>query len=121
MENFYKKYGDVDNCPVRNVVARFGNKWSILILLALSELGTGRFSEFSRLMPDISSKVLSKELKVLEADGLINRKAFAVIPPKVEYTLTKRGKTLIPLIVPLVEWAKENMTPIKKSRKEHEK
>lgn len=119
MDNILEKFSDIENCPVRNVVARFGNKWSLLILLVLSELGVGRFSELIRIIPDISSKVLSKELKVLEADGLISRKAYAIIPPKVEYSLTNRGRTLIPLILPIVEWAKENMKPIKKSRKDY--
>ncbi|MDE6681113.1 MAG: helix-turn-helix transcriptional regulator [Muribaculaceae bacterium] len=119
MENFLEKYSDTDNCPVRNVVARFGNKWSLLILLILSDIEVVRFSDFIKVMPDISSKVLSKELKVLEADGLIDRKAYAVIPPKVEYTLTKRGKSLIPLIVPVVEWAKDNMKPIRNSRNDY--
>lgn len=117
MDDTLKIFNDVDNCPVRNVVARFGAKWPMLILILLHSIGTARFSEIAKYLPDISSKVLSKELKTLEADGLINRRAYTEIPPRVEYTLTERGRTLIPLLLPLIQWAKENMSPIKTSRK----
>ena len=117
MEDILKNFSDVENCPVRNVVARFGAKWPMLILLLINTIGTARFSDIAKYIPDISSKVLSKELKTLEADGLINRRAYAEIPPRVEYSMTERGKTLIPLLLPLIQWAIENMTPIKNSRK----
>lgn len=121
MNDILNQFSDVSNCPVRNIVARFGAKWPMLILLLLDVLGTARFSDIARHIPDISSKVLSKELKTLEADGLISRQAYAEIPPRVEYTLTERGTTLIPLLLPLIEWAKENMKPIQKSRKHFDK
>ena len=78
----------VELCPVRNIVARFGNKWSLLVILLLDENGVLRFNELSRLIPDVSSRVLSGTLRMLEADGLVDRQVYPVVPPRVEYRLT---------------------------------
>lgn len=110
----------IEFCPIRNVVARFGDKWSLLTLLVIEDEGTVRFNELCRLIPDISTRVLSGTLKTLEADGLVNRKVYAQVPPKVEYTLTETGKSLIPLIMQLTEWALANMKRVMKHRKEYE-
>ena len=75
----------IEICPVRNVIARFGNKWALLTLLIIGEHDVVRFNELNRLIPDVSSRVLSSTLRTLEADGLIDRKVYAVVPPKVEY------------------------------------
>lgn len=99
----------IEICPIRNVVARFGDKWSLLVLLVIDGEGVVRFNELGRMIPDISTRVLSTTLKTLEADGLIDRKVYAQVPPKVEYTLTETGKSLIPLIMQLTEWAMNNM------------
>lgn len=98
----------IEICPIRNVVARFGNKWSLLVLLVIHGESVVRFNELGRMIPDISTRVLSTTLKSLEADGLIDRKIYAQVPPKVEYTLTETGKSLIPLIMQLTEWAQKN-------------
>ncbi|MDE5989448.1 MAG: helix-turn-helix transcriptional regulator [Duncaniella sp.] len=111
----------IEICPIRNVVARFGDKWSLLVLLEIDGQGTVRFNELGRLIPDISTRVLSGTLKTLEADGLIDRKVYAQVPPKVEYTLTDTGKSLIPLIMQLTEWALKNMKGVMNHRKEYEK
>lgn len=111
----------IEICPIRNVVARFGDKWSLLVLLEIDGQGTVRFNELGRLIPDISTRVLSGTLKTLEADGLIDRKVYAQVPPKVEYTLTDTGKSLIPLIMQLTEWALKNMKGVMSHRKEYEK
>ena len=103
----------IEICPIRNVVARFGNKWSLLVLLVINDKGVVRFNELGRLIPDISTRVLSTTLKTLEADGLIDRKVYAQVPPKVEYTLTPTGESLIPLIMQLTEWAQNNMKTVK--------
>ncbi len=113
------KFSDVENCPIRNVVTRFGSKWPMLVLLLLDVLGTARFSDVMKYLPDISSKVLSKERKTLEADDLIHRQAYAEVPPRVEYTLTERGHSLVPLLWSLVEWAKINIKPIEFSREKY--
>lgn len=110
----------IEICPVRNVVARFGNKWAILVLLDIDKAGTVRFNELGRLIPDISTRVLSGTLKTLEADGLISRKIYAQVPPKVEYSLTDTGKSLIPLIMQLTEWALSNMKSVMKHRADYE-
>ena len=99
----------IEICPVRNVIARFGNKWALLTVLIIGEQGVVRFNELGRLIPDVSSRVLSSTLRTLEADGFIDRKVYATVPPKVEYRLTDIGKSLLPLIKQLTEWAQANM------------
>lgn len=110
----------IEMCPVRNVIARFGNKWTLLTLLIIGEQGIVRFNELKRLIPDVSSRVLSSTLRTLEADGLIDRKVYAVVPPKVEYRLTETGESLLPLILQLTEWAKANMKKVMEHRKVYE-
>ena len=110
----------VATCPIRNVVARFGDKWSLLVLLVINEAGIVRFNELGRMIPDISTRVLSTTLKTLEADGLIDRKVYAQVPPKVEYTLTDTGRSLIPLLVQLMEWAQRNMKNVMTNRRRYE-
>lgn len=110
----------MEMCPVRNVIARFGNKWALLTVLIIGEQGVIRFNELSRLIPDVSSRVLSSTLRTLEADGFIDRKVYAVVPPKVEYSLTTLGKSLLPLIQQLTEWAQTNMKTVMAHRKAYE-
>lgn len=110
----------IEMCPVRNVIARFGTKWALLTLLLIGEQGVVRFNELNRLIPDVSSRVLSSTLRTLEADGLIDRKVYAVMPPKVEYRLTEVGKSLLPIIQQLTEWAQTNMKKVLTRRKEYE-
>lgn len=110
----------IEICPIRNVVSRFGNKWSLLVLLVINEGQTVRFNELGRMIPDISTRMLSGTLKTLEADGLISRKVYAQVPPKVEYTLSDSGRSLIPLIMQLTAWAQTNMKSVMKHRAEYE-
>ena len=108
-------------CPIRNGVARFGNKWSLLVVIVLSEHPEAvRFNELGRLIPDISSRVLSGTLRKLEADGLISRQIYPVVPPRVEYRLTEIGLSLVPLIRQLTEWAQVNMRTIVDHRRAYE-
>ena len=111
-----KKYGDPENCPVRNVVDRIGDKWSVLILMLLDEGKVMRFNEIYGSIRTISQKMLTVTLKSLEADGLVLRTVYPQIPPKVEYRLTSRGKSVIPHIHGLVIWAKHNLGDIRESR-----
>ncbi|WP_116107550.1 winged helix-turn-helix transcriptional regulator [Lewinella sp. IMCC34191] len=104
------------DCPVRNVLDRFGDKWSTLILLVLQDRGTLRFGAIHRAIGTISQKMLTVSLKKLEADGLVKRVVFPEVPPRVEYSLTERGSSLVPLLQQLVEWAKENMDDIRADR-----
>ena len=101
-----------DLCPIRNIISRFGDKWSLIVLMTLKENEVVRFSELCRKIPDISSRVLSGTLRTLEEDGLIDRKVYPVVPPKVEYRLTPVGESLMPLISQLTEWALTNMSTI---------
>lgn len=109
-----KKYAGIDSCPVRNIISRFSGKWSMLILCVLSDNGATRFNEISKAIPDISPKVLTETLKALESDGLISRKLYAEIPPRVEYSLTELGKSLIPIIHHLITWALDHRDSFKR-------
>ena len=102
----------IEICPVRNVVARFGNKWALLVILVLSENESIRYNELRRKIPDISSRVLSGTLRTLEADGLVDRRFYQEVPPRVEYSLTDTGRSLVPIIIQLTEWAQNNMKTI---------
>lgn len=101
-----------DTCPVRDILAKLGDKWSVLVLVTLYANGVLRFGDIQRTIGDISQRMLTVTLKSLEADGLVNRKMYAEIPPRVEYNLTKRGQSLFPHIQALVGWAEENMEDI---------
>jgi DNA-binding HxlR family transcriptional regulator len=119
-ENILKKYSDTDHCPVRNVLERFGDKWSLLVLMLLEDGQVLRFSEISSYIRTISQKMLAVTLKTLEADGLVKRTVYPQIPPKVEYELTAMGKSLMPHLHELAQWAVVNMEQIKASRKQYE-
>lgn len=110
----------IEICPVRNVIARFGNKWALLVILILSENKVLRFSELKKMIPDVSSRMLSSTLRTLEADGLVSQKVYPEVPPKVEYSLTETGLSLVPFIVQLTEWAQKHMKSIVKHREEFE-
>ena len=105
------------NCPIRNVLSRIGDKWSMLVIFTLENNCCLRFKELQRSIPDISQKMLTATLKTLEADGLVLRKAFPEVPPRVEYLLTDKGKSLLPHIDGLLSWAMDNMGDIMEQRK----
>lgn len=105
-------------CPIRNIIARIGDKWSILVLLTLDETKQPmRFKALEAAIPDISQKMLTQVLRDLEADGLVLRHAYAEVPPRVEYELTDRSRSLLPHIHNLVGWALDNLSDIVKDRK----
>lgn len=105
------------NCPIRNVLSRIGDKWSMLVIFTLENNCCLRFKELQRCIPDISQKMLTATLKTLEADGLVLRKAFPEVPPRVEYSLTDKGKSLLPHIDGLLSWAMDNVGDIMEQRK----
>lgn len=107
------------NCPIRNILSRIGDKWSVLVLYTLETDEAKRFKELQRNIPDISQKMLTATLKMLEADGLVKREAFAEVPPRVEYSLSDKGKTLLPHINALISWATDNMDDIYESRRHY--
>ena len=113
LEEKLEKYTSIETCPIRNVLSHFSGKWSLLILCILAENEATRFSTIGRAIPDISSKVLSDTLKSLEKDGLVMRHQYAEIPPRVEYSLTDLGNSLMPIVGDLINWALTNFNHFK--------
>ena len=106
------------DCPIRNVLAKICDKWSLLVIYTLHNHGDEplRFNSLRKLIPDISQKMLTSTLRTLEEDGYVNRKVYAEVPPRVEYSLTPRSFTLIPIVNELMDWAADNMAAILKDR-----
>lgn len=90
-------------CPVETTLLLIGDKWKVLILRELME-GTKRFGEIKKAIGQISQKVLTANLRDMEECGLLTRKVYAEVPPRVEYTLTDTGKSLKPILDAMVEW-----------------
>lgn len=111
-----KNFHPTGKCPVRDVLSRLGDKWSMLVLITLNTNGTMRFSDIHKTIDDISQRMLTVTLRILESDGLVNRKVYPEVPPRVEYCLTELGETLMPHIEGLVDWALGNMSSILESR-----
>ena len=103
---------EIQNCPIRNILARISDKWSILILFTLNQSELMRFNALQKNIPDISQKMLTVTLRTLEEDGFVKRQVYAEVPPRVEYSLTDRATSLLPHINSLIMWAKENMDAI---------
>ena len=112
-----KNFHPTGNCPIRDVLSRLGDKWSMLVLITLNANGTMRFSDIHKTIEDVSQRMLTVTLRTLESYGLVERKVYAEVPPRVEYCLTDTGGTLIPHIEGLVGWAWENMNIILDHRK----
>lgn len=93
-------------CPVATTVDLIGNKWKLLIMRELLQ-GTQRFNAIHRSIDGISQKVLTQNLRQMEADGLIIRQVFAEVPPRVEYSLSELGNSLRPIIAAMSEWGSE--------------
>lgn len=104
-----------EQCPIRDVLDRIGDRWSVLVLHQL-ESGTHRFTELRRAIPDISQRMLSQTLRHLEADGLISRTVYPTIPPRVDYALTELGDSLMVPLTGLVAWAGANHARIRAAR-----
>ena len=113
-----KEIGDAlfPDCPIRNVLSRVGDKWSLLVLYNLQHREPVRFKELQRQIPDISQKSLTQTLRTLEEDGFVSREVFPEVPPRVEYSLTARAHSFLPLVENMINWAKENMEEIIKDR-----
>lgn len=107
------------DCPIRNVLSRVGDKWSLLVLYTLQHRESLRFKQLQRLLPDISQKSLTQTLRMLEEDGFVSRKVYAEVPPRVEYSLTERSMSFLPVVNSLIDWAKANMDDIVSDRTRH--
>jgi len=100
------------DCPIRNVLSRMMDKWTLLALYTLEQQGTMRFNDLRRSIPDVSQKMLTVTLKSMEADGLVSRKVIPAVPVKVEYTLTDRAMSVMPLLDQLLGWSLEHFGEI---------
>jgi len=109
MKNDVFRYSD---CPMFRSTAILGSRWKPIIIYALRDR-TARFGQLHAAIGTISKKVLTSTLKELEADGILIREEFKELPPRVEYTITERGRTLIPIIVQLARWDNEHYEKIK--------
>lgn len=102
-------------CPVRNVLDKIGDKWSMLLVMTLAA-GPRRFNQLHREVPDISQKMLTQTLRDLQRDGLVSRQVFDTKPPSVEYRLTALGHSLIVPFGQLIEWANDSIPSIETAR-----
>ena len=108
------------DCPIRNVLSRVGDKWSLLVMYSLQHREPVRFKELQRQIPDISQKSLTQTLRTLEVDGFVTREVFPEVPPRVVYSLTPRALSFLPLVENIIKWAMENMEEIIKDREKNE-
>ena len=114
---------DTQQCPdckrINEVLSRVGDRWSVLVIISLSQYGTLRFNELKRNL-GISQRMLSRTLRELERDGLVNRTQYPTIPPKVEYTLTPLGESFREPVAKLGNWALENLATIDTAREAYD-
>lgn len=103
--------GGYANCPIRDVLDRIADRWSLLVLTSLRD-GTLRFSELRRAIGDISQRMLSLTVRRLEQDGFVSRTVHPTVPPSVEYSLTDLGRSVLEPVGALVEWAKAHQEAI---------
>ena len=113
---------DHANCPIRDLLARIGDKWSMLVITSLARAPDNcvRFSELMREVHGISQRMLTTTLRYLERDGIVTRRIYGEVPPRVEYTLTPRGQELLVPITNLVKWIENEWPEIEKSRQDYD-
>ncbi len=108
--------GCTPRCPVRDLLDCLGDRWSVLTLVALTQ-GTQRFTQLRHTIGDISQRMLAQTLRTLERDGYVHRTVYPTIPPKVEYTLTPLGRSLMKRVKPLIAWAEQNQSSVLAARR----
>lgn len=108
MAEFKGKVKNVQDTPFGYTISIIGGKWKMVIMYLLAENQTVRFNDLKRQIGAITYKTLSSQLKELEADGLVSRKEYPQVPPKVEYSLTDKAETLLPILEQLCEWGAKN-------------
>ena len=94
-------------CPIRDILSRLGDKWSLLVLTTLYSNGTMRFNDIQRSLGDISQRMLTVTLRSLEADGLVHREVYPEVPPRVEYALTEMGESIFVVFREMRRWGLE--------------
>lgn len=112
MQNFHH----INICPIRDIISRISSKWAMLVLVTLHSNGTMRFNDIQKSIGEVSQRMLTVTLRSLEADGLIHRKVYPEVPPRVEYKLSERGESLMPLLQSLIDWALEHANAIMEDR-----
>ncbi|MVM35595.1 transcriptional regulator [Spirosoma sp. HMF4905] len=119
-EKLQKILGDVEEdggtCPIRNILVRFSDKWSTLSIFHLGDAGTLRFNELKKRVDGISQRMLTVTLRNLERDGIVTRRVYPEIPPRVEYQLTDLGRSLLVQIIELGDWASNHSNQIIEAR-----
>lgn len=100
------------NCEKELTLTIIGGKWKMLIMWHLGKEGTKRFGELKSMMPGITQRMLVSQLRELEEDQIVHRKVYPVVPPKVEYSLTEQGRSLMPILESLDEWGKNYMETV---------
>lgn len=115
---FSPERGSMQFCPVKDILGHFADKWSIFTILALGKREKVRFNELKEMVEGISQRMLTVTLRSLEENGLVDRKLYPEIPPRVEYRLTPLGRGLLEKILELASWSSMNMEAIVKARKE---
>ncbi len=113
----HKRYDCDFGCPVEACLEVVGGKWKGVILYRLMG-GTKRFNELMRLMPDVTQRMLTRQLRELEADQIVERKVYPEVPPKVEYSLTEFGQTLVPVLKVVQKWGAEYLDRVTAIRRE---
>lgn len=107
---------DYEYCRAAPVLEWLGNKWALAVLVRISESEPVRFNELYRTIPSVSEKVLSQVLRQLVTDGIVGRRLFPDVPPRVEYSVTDFGRTLLPHVEALMDWGRENFDRIMANR-----
>ena len=111
----HEKYQCNFGCPVEAALEAIGGKWKGVILFHLQD-GTKRFNQLRKLMPDVTQRILTKQLRELEADQIIQREVFPEVPPRVEYSLTRFGETLGPILSSLQQWGNQYLKKLESIR-----
>jgi len=114
-----KKF-DYEYCKAAPMLEWMGNKWALVVLLKVSENEPVRFNELYRTIPAISEKVLSQVLRQLYTDGILDRQLYPDVPPRVEYSVSDFGKTLLPHVKALINWGRENFDQIMSNRQKNQ-
>ena len=108
---------ELPSCPAQITLSFINNKWKVLILAELMLEDTQRFNELRKALPKISQKILTQNLRIMEDIGLVNRKVYAEVPPRVEYSLTYLGLSLRPIMDAMINWGEEYRAMISKDKK----
>ena len=111
---------DAGPCPVRDVLDRIGDRWSMLVLLTLNEAGTLRFTALKARMADVSQRMLAQTLRQLQQDGLVSRTAYSTVPPRVDYALTPLGQSIMVPLLALAQWAVDHHGDLLRARAAHQ-